>query len=210
MSLPEFWDNVRLGAGVLFPVVGVDSPRLDRAMLEQILRRANAWLTPKSVEGFDISDFGFLSDDDRAKLASAVNDFAAIASQMPPKGAATKGQEKKAREQFLKVVEALDFDHFDDVDAYRIGKQIEGQIRHCRPAGLAELRFRTGPDSAGDPAIWIWAILEDEAAGDEAFPRLATDVRELLEQVSRRVAPDRWPYVRFSTVSEEAVGAQAS
>ena len=103
----------------------------------------------------------------------------------------------------MEIVRTLEFDRFGDDEAYRIGKQLENVIRDHRPPELAELRFNTGRDSAGDPAIWIWAILTDEAGEDKVFAKHAASIRQLLEDVERRIVPDRWPFVRFSTVGEE-------
>jgi hypothetical protein len=60
--------------------------------------------------------------------------------------------------------------------------------------------FETGDDHAGYPAIWCWVIVEDEAATREIMGQ----IRDYLEAVIRKTAPNRWPYIRFRTVSEQA------
>jgi hypothetical protein len=53
----------------------------------------------------------------------------------------------------------LEFDRYGDAEAYRPGKQIERALHISRPPELAELRFNSGIDHSGDPALWIWAFL---------------------------------------------------
>jgi len=81
--------------------------------------------------------------------------------------------------------------------------------RHYRPRELAELRFGTGLDHTGDPAIWIWAFLQDDTWDDEQFLASARQMDELLDPAARRVAPDRWPYLSFRSLAEDAEIAAA-
>src|SRR5262249_23325800 len=91
-----------------------------------------------------------------------------------------------------------------DAEAFRLGKQIENVIQRHRPTELAELRFQTGLDNTGDPAIWIWAILTEEATrDDERFFQASERVRKLLDAAARTVTPERWHYIRSRTVVEQ-------
>jgi len=203
MSLPEFWLSVRTGAGLLAPKATVDSPRLNASDIEGVLRRANIWLTPACVRGFNEEDFFFLSEPERRELTVNVSRFREVASKVPNTGPATKEQTDAALPAFLTIIAALGFDRYADAEAYRLGKQIENLIQSARPLELVEIRFETGLDNTRDPAIWIWAILADATASDDVFPEITNKTRRLLESASRSVAPDRWPYVRFRIVSEQ-------
>ncbi len=204
MSLADFWLSVRIGARLITPSATVDSPRLDAGKIEQTLRAADLWLTPKCVEGFEEGDFSFLPDPEREELTKLVAQFRAVASQVPPDGPATQQQVEEALPCFLAIVRMLEFDRFGDDQAYRIGKQVERQIEPRRPAWLQELRFDTGADWAGDPSLWIWCVVADEAAQGKQGAQNARMIRELLDRAARVVARDRWPYIRFRTVSEQA------
>jgi hypothetical protein len=213
MSLQDFWLSVRTGTSFLAPRATADSPKLDANKIAQTLRSAVIWLTPKSVEGFEAADFPFLPESERTQLADLVAQFHAIASIVPPTEPATREQIDQALPFFLGIIKMLEFDRYGDAEAYRIGKKIEQAIDNYRPQELAELRFNTGRDHTGDPAIWIWAILEEAAAADDArFFHLTEKMRKLLDTASRAMAPDLWPYIRFRTVSEQAeiMEAQAS
>ena len=59
MALKDFWMNVRTGAGLIAPTVGVVSGRLNAGRIAETLRSAYLWLTPKYVEGFVEGDFDF-------------------------------------------------------------------------------------------------------------------------------------------------------
>jgi hypothetical protein len=54
-----------------------------------------------------------------------------------------------------------------------------------------------GEDSAGDPAVWIWLMVDDEAQpSDQSIARLAHFVREVRSDLLR-AGLRYWPYVRF-------------
>ena len=68
---------------------------------------------------------------------------------------------------------------------------------------MAELRFYAGDDSAGEPAIWVWAFLSDEAtATDDLLVETGRRVRPILRAAARAAAPDRYPYILFRGISE--------
>jgi len=202
MSLSEFWGNVRRAAQILTPRTTVDSPKMDRGAIEQTLRGTTLWLTPHAVAGFHEADFRFLPDADRTKLEELVNEFRQIAVQIPRKATATAEQIEQALPLFRDIVLMLDFDHCRDPEAYRIGKKIEQSLAGDRPPELADLWFQTGTDSTGDPGIWIWGILSEEE--EEPFLQLASEIRLILDEASRSVAPELFPYTSFRSVGDQA------
>jgi len=205
MALRDFWISVRTGARLVAPQAIADSPKLDPTLIERTLRSATLWLTPRAVAGFKEEDFDFLSDEERHHMARLVAEFRAIASEVNPTTSAPDDVVEKALPPFGEIVRSLEFDRYGDAEAYRLGKQIERAIEPNQPAELAELRFNTGLDHSGDPAIWIWAFLTDEAAAsDDQFLKTAQKLRVLLDPVARTVAPDRWPYISFRSLAEQA------
>jgi len=210
MALHEFWTNVRIGVGLMSPQAIADSPRIDTATIENALRRATLWLTPQAVAGFEESDFPFLPEDERVRLAILVKDFRDLAGTVSPTEPAAKDVVDSAMPLFREIVEMLEFDRYGDAEAYKLGKQIEQALGPHRPAELAELRFNTGLDHSGDPALWIWAFLTDEVSeNDETFLKAARRLRGILDPIARRVAPDRWPYLAFRPITEPVEAVEA-
>ncbi len=74
------------------PRVTADSPSIDTATMARTLARAAIWLTPKSVAGFNAADFPELGLDRQRELQSAVQDFLAVARQVPADKPATDAQ----------------------------------------------------------------------------------------------------------------------
>jgi hypothetical protein len=193
------------------PRVVVDSPRLDARRIEDMLRTTDPWLTPEAVAGFDEKDFSFLPDDERGRLAGLVAAFRGVAETVSPTGPAPRDAVERALPLFRDIVQSLEFDRYGDAEAFRLGKLLEREIAPRRPPELAELRFNTGLDHSGDPALRIWAFLSDEASDtDEHFLETAQTLRNLLDSAARRVAPDRWPYISFRSLAEQLEPVEAS
>lgn len=69
------------------------------------------------------------------------------------------------------------------------------------PAWVSGWQVETGLDWVDQPAVWVWAVLEDEDADAAALSRL----REMIRNHVRRTASEaKWVYVRFRAASEMA------
>ena len=68
----------------------------------------------------------------------------------------------------------------------------------------------TGSDWIGDPAVWVWSVLDIDSI-DPAKRRVLRDrVRTLVRDITRRETGASWqPYVRFRSVSDERKRAEA-
>jgi hypothetical protein len=73
------------------------------------------------------------------------------------------------------------------------------------PAGVANFRYSLGNDWTGDPAIFFWVTLTDEAARREI---LHQNTQSISAFVIDRLDPyNQWgllPYFRFRSQSEQA------
>ena len=185
------------------PTVRADSPSQNTAAIESALKRADLWLSRGYVSGFNDDDFAFLSANDRKKLADHVKTFKEVAAKVSPTGPATQQQYQKGRAAFEGILEILRFDKYSDPEALSIGKRLEQQLAGRIPAWVRNIRFETGVDANSDAALWIWVTLEDSAVKKEQFSTNVKFVRRLLESALRELSIDRWPYIRFSTVSEQ-------
>ncbi len=181
----------------------VDLPRLDAERIEKILADPTTWLTPEAVEEYDPDDFEFLASPEKGQLDEAVRRLVEVASQVPDNTPATPDQIHQARPAFRQILEILHPDRYNDPDAFVAGKKIEAIVRPKLPDWVRELVFETDFDSSGSPAIWIWAEVEDEVADEEGFHAKFHPIRETLRKAASRACPERWPFVRLRSVSEQ-------
>jgi hypothetical protein len=210
MSFEQFWTNVRIGARHISPEVVADAPPLDEAAIESALRKETHWLTPESVEGFQESDFPFLSNEERARLTKAVEGFEKATATVRPTVAPSLHELESALPHFREIVKILEFNRYGDAEAYRLGKQIEKKLQPLQLGDIAELRFNTGLDHSGDPALWVWVFLTEEISSkDEDFLKSARRLREIVHPIARRACPDRYPYLSFRPIREPAEVAEA-
>jgi hypothetical protein len=204
MALQEFWANVRSSGGFLLRRAAVDSPRLDANRIERILHRSHKWLTPKAVEEFDPADFEFLSEEERRDLQESVTRFLQVVEQVPESGQPSAVRVEAALPPFRRIVDILRPDKYADLDALVIGKRLEQYLRGRLPDWVRELVFETGNDATlGEPAIWIWVEIADEAAKEEVFSQNTRLARSIVHEAARKIAPDRWPFIRFRSSSEQ-------
>jgi hypothetical protein len=210
MAFHDFWNNVRIGAKLYAPEFIAEAPPLDTDAIEDMLRKTTHWVTPRSVAAFDENDFAFLPDSERAQLAKLVADFRQVTSTVSPMAPAPAGTVERALPLSREIIGLLEFDRYENAEAFRLGKLIEREIAPWRPPELAELRFRAGLDHTGDPGLWIWAYLSDDVSEkDEDFLEAARRLRIPLEDVAREVAPDRFPYLSFRSLREQSEPVEA-
>lgn len=73
--------------------------------------------------------------------------------------------------------------------------------RWQKPPNVRDVDWEFGEDSAGEPALWIWLIVDDDpqpsAQSITGLNRFVTDIRGDLLRAGLRY----WPYVRFRPAS---------
>ncbi len=201
MALDQFWTSVRTGLRLYAPPrVIADSPRLDSEAIQKALARADLWLTPATVRGYDRADFDFLPAEYRDELARLVEGFQKVVAGVNPRGPATEEQVRLATPLFRGIVEALEFDRFADADAFRVGKVLESDP--VFPKDGVDARYRTGPDFNGEPGLKIMMYLPDSDL-ESFLARAATIRRDVTESVLRHGQP-YWPYMSFRFQSDLA------
>ena len=169
--------------------------RLNRPYLERALQRSPIWLTPRAVKGFDIKDFPELPPDAQRTLASEVERFQSVAKRAPRRAAAPPDLIDQALPAFLTIFETME-PYLDEYAAYPLLKQAR------LPDDVIDFAIKPGPDWEGDPAVYVWVIIKDEAA-DSSFREKAAAIREQVRNVLEDADIGRWPYVRFRTESEQ-------
>ncbi len=72
-----------------------------------------------------------------------------------------------------------------------------------RPPFITEIRHILDTDHAGDPAVRIWVIFDDDTAAGSDFLPCANRVRRTIVDAIRKAEIERWPYVHFRGYSEQ-------
>lgn len=67
------------------------------------------------------------------------------------------------------------------------------------PASVSSWRVEIGIDAADDPAVWVWAMLDEEEVDLDTGERLRDIVRDA---VRRETGDGGWVYVRFRSASD--------
>lgn len=204
MSFQIFWKGVSRTAGLAWSDAVADRRRLTLGEIEERLVTHKRWLKAHVFNFFLEEDFLFLSSDELKPLSDAVHQVELVASEIDFEQAATPDQLNRARPAFGKIVQLMGFDRYDDPDAFLLGKTIERRLAPAWPLHLDHLRFETGPDSTGDPGLWVWAFVAESGEHDtEAFHSAAEAIEVVLNPVTREVAPDRWPYILFRSTLDQ-------
>lgn len=83
--------------------------------------------------------------------------------------------------------------------------KILNALRPAIPSAIVNWRYTIGEDWSGDPAIFFWVTLSDEAA---KRGNLKDATRQIIDLVDQRVSPlGQWgliPYFSFRSQSEQA------
>jgi hypothetical protein len=190
-----FLTNFKRAAHPISPAAHSNGIRLDPAYLEVLLRRSTSWLTPRAVKGFDSKDFSELNEDARSALKAAVEQFSSIAKRAPRDGPAPTELVDEALPVFLKILEVLE-PILDEYAAYHM-------LKHTELSDfVTDFAIRAGLDSTGDPGVWVWVIIKDEAA-DLKFREQVAETRRQVDAAIHEADIGRWPYIRFRTESEQ-------
>ena len=88
------------------------------------------------------------------------------------------------------------------MNAQELNNQLQEALAKGRPPGISRVLTRTGFDSTGDHAIYIWIILEDGSAAAVLDRPRINEMRKWAEQAASSVS-DLWAYVSFRLESEQ-------
>jgi len=202
MAKQEFLDSFRIARNLFFhPRVETDSSQLDPQALELMIARAAIWLTPKSVSGFNPADFAELGSERQRALQTAVQEFVAVASQVPPNEPATPEQLKSARAAFVKMLGILN----PYIPSLRDGENVEEVLERVQsqlPPWVVNWDYELGSDADDAPAVWINLFVDESTAPRKEFGRLASRMSADILQALSAAGSSRWPYVRIRTAME--------
>ncbi len=201
----NFWGKVQVAFPWLSGTAVSERKRLSDEFVDGLLAGSDRWLTPYSAGGFERTVFEFLPPDELERLTNAVAGVRAVADELQPNVPATSEQRARALPHFKAILKVLEFDRYADADAFLLGKVIEKELAHHRSIqSLDHLRFMTGSDSTGDPALWVWAFVKESGEHDEqAFFKGADEIDPPLKRAAEEVAPDRLTYISYRSTLDQ-------
>lgn len=203
----DFLTNFRIARNLfVHPQVEADSPAVDTSALAGTLARSAIWLTPKSVAGFNAADFSSdLGPEELGELQSAVNDFLAVARNVPPDEPATGEQFTAAAVAFRRMLNILT-PYLPLPDE---SKQVEGVLRGVSdrfPTWVVNWDYELGTDAEGRGAVWVNVYADERSVPWSQLGRAAAELADTVHGALGAAGIDRWPYVRMMTAREHKAG----
>jgi hypothetical protein len=200
MAKMKFLKNLNTARHLFWNRVNTSRPARDPATVESQMDRATSWLTPSSVRGFDIRDFAELPPAAKTDLQTGVERFRQVAKQVPPTQPANATQTQEAMTALLQVFEILNPYYFPGDESQRLQEVMESL---ALPEWVLTWEFEFRFDFSGDPAVWIWIIVDDQAAAREDFMQQSREVREKLRTSLWAAGIQHWPLIHFRTAGDQ-------
>jgi hypothetical protein len=183
--------------------VEADRATVDTAAIADTLARAAIWLTPQSVAGFNAADFPELGLVRQADLQTAVQNFLAVATQVPGDKPATKEQSGHASVAFARILEIL-APYLPVPDE---AEQVETALRSVEfPPWVVNWDYELASDSDGTAAVWVNVFADEQAVPRTQLGRAASELTSKVRQALDSHQIRRWPYIRLRTALEHKVG----
>lgn len=89
----------------------------------------------------------------------------------------------------------------DETDTF-----LQGELRKIQQ-GLKEVErfeFLSGPDSGGEPAVWVWAVLRVDTPEEETWSwENRQRIRSRIKDGLHGAGVSDWIYTRFRSADEE-------
>jgi hypothetical protein len=205
MAKAEFINNFRTARNLfVHGPIRAGSSGGPAAATDQGFARTAIWFTPKSVAGFDASDFKELSDPNRAILENAVDDFLIAIRKVTPGNVPTAAQLADAMLPFTQLMKILDPYMFypDEVAAVEKGL---GMLLPL-PDWIVNWDFELKADADDAPAVYLTLYVDETQAPLKDLGKEAATLTSKLRGILRVNGLKRWPYVRFQGVAEHKVG----
>jgi hypothetical protein len=176
-----------------------DKSCVDPASTAGALARPAIWLAPKSVAGFNAADFRGLGPDHQRELQTAVQDFLAVATQVPADQPATNEQCGNASLAFAKILERLE----PVLPLTDESKKVETALGTVDfPSWVVNWDYELDTDSGGMPAVWVTVFADDQSFPPPQLGRAAFELSSKFREALDAFQIDRYPYLRMKTAQE--------
>jgi hypothetical protein len=202
----EFLDNIRSARNLFaHPRVQADSASIDTAGIASGIALAAIWLTPKSVTAFNAADFPDLGPDRQRELQSAVQDFLAVARDVPANKPATEMQYGNGSVAFRRILEILE-PYLPLADE---AKKVEEALAGVDfPPWVVNWDYQLGSDSEGGAAVWVDVFADEQTVPMAQVGRAASELTGKVRQALSDSGVNRWPYIRMKTALEHKAGSR--
>jgi hypothetical protein len=180
MAKQQFLGFLRVARNLLaHQRVHADNAPVDTKPADGVINRADIWLTPKSVQDFDIGDFPELNQDQQLQLENAVREFLHVARQVPPKEPATAEQTRQATMPFKRILEILT----PYLPTSQEKWQVEAALKRVEfPPWLASWDAEFASDDDGNPEVWIDIYVDERTFPRDQAGRFASRLAALIQQ----------------------------
>jgi hypothetical protein len=204
MAIADFLWNFRNASLFVRPRNDVGGSPPTTEQLAEAARYYKLWLTPHTVEGFEARGFYDLSEAEKGDLEHLVDEFRRLAERIPPDRPPTEDEVRGARRLFV-AIRRYAGRYIDDPKVAEVVQALDEERRQkWFPDFVVDYDAQFGLDHTGDPAIWVWFIVTDEAAEDDrivdSLPLLRTKIYEIL---AAKGVGDRLAYINFRTLTEQ-------
>ncbi|MEK6233474.1 MAG: hypothetical protein N2C14_02085, partial [Planctomycetales bacterium] len=152
-----------------------------------------------SIQGFSANDFPELGADRQRELQIAVQEFKAIASQVPADKFATSEQYTSAALAFQKMLALLE----SYMPLPREAKDVESVLRGLDfPSCVVNWDYDLGADEEGNAAVWVNVFVDGTSIHPSQLGRIASELNSEIHRKLTDAKVSRWPYLRIRTATE--------
>ena len=158
------------------------------------------WLTNAVVRDFEAADFSELPADKLESLKEKIEQFSTIVGQVSSEESVTSEGQAAAAQSLQEISLILDAYLFNGSDWEQIQEALESV---AWPEEVVTWDFEARLDSTDQPAVWIWVIVDPDAAEKDGFQQATGKIKQQIKQALQAGGIERWPYIRFRTAVEQ-------
>jgi len=149
----------------------------------------------QTVDGFKSEDFPKLEPEERKQLERDVETFRTSATPAAGQPSPTESEGRKALTAFVSILTTM--------QPYLPGFEVYAALKRQKfPDFVCDFAVKVGRDSTGDPAAWVWVIVDDRETGKELLSKVR-EIQQLVTDAFEQANIALYPYVLFRTKSEQ-------
>ncbi len=202
MVVTDFIHQFRIAATMLSPWE-YESGDFAKADLDDFaLRSRHVWWSREAVEGLDPAAFPRLSPSEKAELIVLKDRFLENVARSK---FADDSELLAARDALLAIFKIVATRLYNP-DVEKAARVLSRLIREPKYGGwLKAFDISFEDDWAGEPAIFVWIVVEDSAPDDPEFrPAYSQFKMDVYQGLVSKGVPDLFVYVKLRTVGEQS------
>lgn len=181
--------------------VRTDHSQLDPQTVANSIARAAIWLTPRSVQDFQVEDFAELGPQGQQELAEAMREFKEIANQVPATESATDEQLLKSGLAFQRLIKILEPYFPPWKEMLRIQKVLAAVSTEF-PNWVVNWDVKIGSDAYDEPAIRLTIYVDDQTASHHEYGKAITLLNLKIYHALLDADIQLWPFIRLQSAAE--------